>query len=142
MRNTELRETKMRNVILILAPSLIACLCSIGAIINESIKRKKYYWVRIIVFIFIFVFLIVTDIPFYKDIYEQETQTVTAEYVKFQSSNTYPGSRKVFFESESSQFSMYVSMFTRDVTKLESGKTYEVEYFCNSYVIKSYKMIE
>ena len=37
---------------------------------------------------------------------------------------------------------MYVSMFTRDVTKLESGKTYEVEYFCNSYVIKSYKMIE
>ncbi len=132
----------MRNVLLVLAPSFITCLIFIAIIFYEIIKKSKYHILRIVAFFCMIIYMIITDVPFYKDIIEQETQTVTAEYVKFQSSNTYPGTRKVFFDSKSGQISMFVPSFTRDVAKLKAGETYEVEYFCNSYVIKSYKLVE
>lgn len=50
--------------------------------------------------------------------------------------------RKAYFEGETGRFYVYVPVFTRDIAKLEVGKTYEIEYFCNSHVIKEYKLLE
>lgn len=132
----------MKNILLVLIPSFIAYACAIGAIVYEFIKKSNYHWLKIIFFAGIMLFLVISDIPCYKDISEKETKKVVAEYVKFQSSNTLPCTRKAFFKSEGDQIYVYVPIFTHDIAKMEIGKTYQVEYFCNSHVIKEYKLLE
>lgn len=132
----------MKNILLVLIPSFVAYACSIGVIIYEIIKKSNYHWLKIIIFIGIMVFLTISDVPCYKDIAEQDTHTVIAEYVEFQASSTLPCTRKAFFESENGRLYVYVPIFTRDISKMAEGRTYEIEYFCNSYVIKNFKLIE
>jgi len=132
----------MKNILLVLMPSFIVCACATGAIIYEFIKKPDYYWLKIIVFAGIIAFLIIFDIPRYKDVFEKETRRVVAEYVEFQASNTLTCTRKAFFKGEDGQFHVYVPVFTRDIAKMEIGKIYEIEYFCNSSVIKEYKLLE
>ena len=132
----------MKNIFLVLIPSLVAYAGCVGSIVYASIKRDNYQLIKICVFAAVLVFLIVTDIPCYKDISKRETTTVTAEYVKFQSSSTLPCTRKAFFRNQTGQIYVYVPIFTRDIAKMEVGKTYEIEYFNNSHIIKEYKLLE
>ena len=132
----------MKNIILVLIPSFITYIVCVGAIVYEIIKKPNYQLIKICVFVGVLLFMLITDIPCYKDVFEKNTTTVTAEYVKFQSSNTLPGTRKVFFENGNDQFSVYVPTFARIVGKLEVGRTYEIEYFNNSRIVKEYRLIE
>ena len=132
----------MKNILLVLIPTFIAYAGFIGAIVYEIVKRPKYFWLRIILFAGLIVVLSIFEIPTYKDIIEKDTTTVIAEYVEFQTSSTLPCTRKAFFKGENGEFHVYVPIFTRDIAKLEAGKTYEIKYFCNSHVIKEYKLIE
>lgn len=132
----------MKNIIIVLIPSFIAYIGCIGAIVYESIKKSNYQLLKICVFVGILLFLLITDIPCYKDVFEKNTTTVTAEYVEFQASNTLPCTRKAFFKSETGQFFVYVPIFTRDIAKMEVGKTYEITYFNNSHIIKEFRLIE
>ena len=114
----------------------------IGCIAYHIIKKPKYHLLKTLFFVCALVFLIATDIPCYKDLSENETRIVEAEYVKFQSGSELPCARKVFFEDENGQHSFYVPSFTRDVAEMETGKTYEVEYFYNSRIIKEYRVVK
>ena len=129
----------MKNIWLVLIPSLIAYIVCVSAIVYEIIKKPAYQLIKICVFVGVLIFLIITDIPCYKDMAENTTTTVIAEYVEFQSSNTLPGTRKVFFENEDGEFFAYFPTFTRDIAKMEVGQTYEIEYFQNTHIIKSYR---
>jgi hypothetical protein len=108
----------------------------------EIIKRPKCFGIRAIVFAGLIVTLSILEIPLYRDMIEKGTKTVVAEYVEFQSSNTDPGTYKAYFKGNHGRFHVYVPIYTRDIAKLEVGKTYEVEYFCYSQVIKEYKLLE
>ena len=132
----------MKNIFLVLIPSFIAYAGFIGVILYEIIKKPKYFLLKIVVFLGLIVALLIFDIPIYKDMVEKSTNTVTAEYVEFQASNTLPCTRKAFFRGDGGQIYVYVPIFTRDIAKMEIGKTYEIEYFCNSHVIKEYKLFE
>ena len=132
----------MRNLWLLLLPALFVYTGGIGTIIYEIVKRPRYHRLKIVFLVGVLMLYAILDIPLYKDIAKQETQIVIAEYVKFQSSNTLPGTRKVFFENEQGQLGLYVPTITRDVGKLQEGKTYEIEYFTNRKVIKTYKLLE
>ena len=86
--------------------------------------------------------LIVSDLPYYKDLTTKDTTVIVAEYVKFQSSNTLPGTRMLIFINEHGQeISLYIPTITRAVAKMETGRTYEVEFFNNSKVIKEYVLV-
>ena len=78
----------------------------------------------------------------YKDIVQKETNTVVAKYIDYQSGNASPGTFKVHFEGEEGVISIYVPVYTRDIIKMEEGKVYEVVYFCNSYVMKEFRLLE
>ena len=132
----------MKNILLVLIPSFTAYAGGIGAMVYEIIKKPKYWGWKTIFFAGLIVALLIFDIPIYQDMIEQNTNTVIAEYVKFQSSNTLPCTRKAYFEGENGRYYVYVPVFTRDIAKLEVGKTYEIEYFRNSHVIKEYKLLE
>lgn len=132
----------MKTILLVLIPSFIGYACSIGAVIYQIVKKPNYFGLKIFIFVGILVFLFVSDMPCYRDLSEKNTNIVTAEYIKFQSSNTLPCTRKAFFRSETGRFYVYIPIFTRDISKLESGKTYEIEYFNNSHIIKEFRLIE
>lgn len=132
----------MKNILLVLIPSFTTYAGSIGALVYLIIKKPKYFWLKTVVFACLIVILLILDFPIYKDMIEEKTNTVIAEYVEFQSSNTLPCTRKAYFKGTSGRFHVYVPIFTRDIAKLEAGKTYEVEYFFNSHVIKEYKLLE
>ena len=131
----------MKNILLVLIPVFIAYAGLIGAMLYEIIKRPKCFGIRAIVFAGLIVTLSILEIPLYRDMIEKGTKTVVAEYVEFQS-NSLPGTRKAYFKGNNGRFHVYVPIYTRDIAKLEVGKTYEVEYFCYSQVIKEYKLLE
>lgn len=132
----------MKNILLVLIPTFTAYAGFIGAIVYEIHKRPKYFGFKIIVFAGLIVALTIFEIPTYKDMIEKDTTTVIAEYVEFQTSSTLPCTRKAYFKSENGKFYVYVPTWTRDIAKMEVGRTYEIEYFCNSRVIKAYRPIE
>ena len=132
----------MKNILLVLIPTFTAYAGFIGAVLYEIIKRPKYFGFKIIVFTGLIAALTILEIPTYKDIIEKDTTTEIAEYVEFQTSSTLPCTRKAYFKNEDGKFYVYVPIWTRDIAKMEVGKTYEIEYFCNSRVIKAYRLIE
>ena len=132
----------MTNILLVLIPTFIAYAGFISAIVHEIVERPKYFWLKIIIFPVLIVTLTILESPIYKDLIEKDTTTVIAEYVEFQSSNSLPCTRKAYFKSENGRFHVYVPVFTRDIAKMEVGKTYEIEYFRNSHIIKAYRLIE
>lgn len=132
----------MTNIWLLLAISIVAYIIIIGFIIFNFIKKGKWYIIINLCMCLMLAWLIVSDYPYYKDLTAKETTVIVAEYVKFQSSNTRPGTRMLVFVNENGQkFSLYIPTVTRAVAKMEIGKTYEIEYFNNSKVIKEYILV-
>ena len=131
----------MRNLFIVLIPTFIALAGLIYAIVYEIATHAKHCLFKTIVFGLFIVVLLVLDIPTYKDMIEKETITVVGEYKDFQS-NSMPGTRHAFFKNKHFEFSVYVPMATRDIAKMKVGEIYEIEYFKNSKVIKSYRLIE
>lgn len=132
----------MKNIWIVLIPSFTAYVGFICAIIGEILKRPKIRWLNIVIFSALIIALFVFDMPIYKDMVEKDTAIVTAEYIEFQTGSTLPCTRKAYFKSKSSRFYVYVPTWTRDIAKMEVGKTYEIEFFRNSNVIKEYRLIE
>lgn len=132
----------MTNIWLLLAISFVAYIIIIGFIIFNFIKKGKWYIVINLCMGFMLAWLIVSDLPYYKDLTTKDTTVIVAEYVKFQSSNTLPGTRMLIFINEHGQeISLYIPTITRAVAKMETGRTYEVEFFNNSKVIKEYVLV-
>lgn len=132
----------MGNIWLVSIPTFVACGGFIGTTIHCFTKKPNYHIPKIVFCVACIIALFVYNIPIIKDLVEGETTVVVAEYSDFQSSNTRPGTRKVFFRANNKKYTLYIPTFTRDVAGLETGKIYEIEYFNNSKVIKSYEIIE
>ena len=114
----------------------------VGVIIYHIICKPDYHILKTIAFVCMIIVMLFFDIPYFQDMAEGETTVVIAKYVDFQSSNTRVGTRKVFFVKDGRQFELFVPGLARDVAKLQEGKVYEIEYFNNSQLIKSYRLIE
>ena len=133
----------MTNIWLLLSISFGAYITLIGVIIYNFIKKGKWYIITNIIAGFMLVFIMVSDLPYYKDLTEKNTTVVVAEYVKFQNTNTLYGTHMLFFTNEHGQeFSLYIPKVTRTVGKMKIGKTYEIQYFNNSKVIKEYILVD
>ena len=132
----------MKNIFLVFSVPFVCYAVFIGIIVHDVIKKPKLYVLRILFLIGLIVLLTILEIPTYKDMFLQKTHTVVAEYVSYQSSNTLPATQKAFFEGENGRLYVYIPIYTRDITNLEAGKVYEVEYFYNSHIIKEYKLLE
>lgn len=132
----------MINIILLLLLSCFGYCVFIGVIIFHIVKKNKGYIIVTVIAFCMLALLFIHDFPYYQDLAQQETTVIVAEYTKFQSSNTKPGTRMLFFKNEDGQeFSLYIPTITRAVAKMETGKTYEVEFFNNSKVIKEYILV-
>lgn len=130
----------MNNLWSVYAITLIGiCGLIVGAIM-EFCEKKNHYVLKTILFICLAIILFVIDFSCFQDLVEQNTTTVVAEYVKYTDGRT--GATRLYFSSEDGQFDLNASVWTRTVADLEKGKTYEIEYFNNSKVIKEYKLIE
>lgn len=106
------------------------------------IKKFKHYIFVEIFIIASLIFLTIYSFPYIKDIVEQETTEITAVYVDVQKGNGYPGARKLVLKNEDETYIIISSNFTKVPAKMEQGKTYKIEYYNNTKVIKNYILIE
>ena len=106
------------------------------------IKKGKYYIWELIIVIAALLFLTYESIPFVKDVVKQETTQFTAVYVEYQKGSVDPGAWRLIFESENERYKVISPIITKIHVKMEKGKIYQIEYFNNTKIIKSYKLIE
>ncbi len=132
----------MNNLWTLLGITIFVVVVSIGFVIYAFVTKTDYYILKSLFIIGLAIFFTITDIPYMEDVIEQETTTIIAEYHHFQPSNTRPGTRTLFFESQNGELRLLATTISRTVAYMEEGKTYEIEYFNNSKVIKEYRLIE
>ena len=131
----------MSNIWLALIPTFFVFVVSIGVIIYQFIFKSDYYILKIIAFVCVMVAMFIFSAPYFQDMVGNETTVVVAEYNGFEQ-NSKVGTRKVRFVENGKVLELFVPGYARDVAKLQDGQTYEIEYFNNSKVIKSYKPID
>ena len=132
----------MKNIWYIFGTVVIASVVLLTAAVIIFIKKEKYYILIDLILIATVVFCLISDIPYMKDLAKQETTEVIAVYVEYQTGNVHPGARRLFFENENNKFNLLAPIISKEHVKMEVGKTYKIEYFYNSKVIKNYELIE
>lgn len=131
----------MNNILLALIPTILTTVVSTAAIVYYTISKPDYYVLKIIAFIGITIVMFYFATPYFQDLSHEETTTIVAKYDGFHR-NSKVGTRKVFFVGENCRYELFVPGYSGDVGKLEIGKIYEIEYFNNSKLIKSYSLID
>lgn len=132
----------MKNIWYIFGTIVIMSVALLTTAVIIFIKKEKYYILIDLILIATVVFCLISDIPYMKDIVKKETTEVIAVYVEYQTGNVHPGARRLFFESGDNEFNLLAPIITKEHVKMEVGKTYKIEYFDNSKVIKNFELIE
>ena len=132
----------MENIWYIFGTVGIMSIVLLTAAVIVFIRKEKYYILIDLILIATVVFCLILDIPYMKDIAKKETAEVIAVYVEYQTGNVHPGARRLFFENGEDEFNLLAPIITKEHVKMEVGKTYKIEYFDNSKVIKDYELIE
>ena len=130
----------MSNLGIYLSMNIFFILVGIGVIIYEFVTKAKEYIPKAIFCLICIAFLIYNSTPAFKDVIEQETTTVIAEYVRYQNGSI--AMRNLYFIGDMGEISLEAPAAARIVPKLSEGKTYEVEYYNNSKLIKGFKLID
>ena len=131
----------MSNIWTSLIPTFFVFIVSIGVVIYQFICKPDYYVLKSIAFVCIAAVMFIFSIPYFQDLTENKTTVVVAEYKCFEH-NSKVGTRKVLFVKDGRTIELFVPGYARDVAKLQECQIYEIEYFDNSKVVKSYELIE
>ena len=132
----------MENIWYIFGLSVFAFIVLIIAGIRLYIRKDKYYILSEIIIIAMLIFLLVDSAPYIKDITKHATTEITAVYVEYQKGSVDPGAWRLIFENENGTYKIISPIITKIHVKMEVGKTYKIEYFDNSKIIKKYTLIE
>ena len=112
----------------------------IGIIIY--VKKEKYYKLSETFIIFGVIFLFIESIPYVKDLTEQETTVITAVYEEYQIVSAHSMTRRLILKNEDFVYEIISPIITKIHVKMEIGKTYRIEYYNNTKIIKDYILIE
>lgn len=122
---------------------MIFCIIvAIGFTIYECVNKNNYYILKSLFVIALAITFIILNTPYIQDAFEQETTTIIAEYVDYINGNSDPGTTKMYFKTSNQTWTLFGATHSRIVAKMEKGKIYEIEYFNNSKLIKTYRLIE
>lgn len=132
----------MKNIWYIFGISIFAFIVLVIDGVIFYIRKDKYYILNEIIIAGFLIFLLVDSVPFIKDIVKQQTTEVTAVYVEYQKGSVDPGAWRLIFENESQTYKIISPIITKIHLKMEVGKTYKIEYYDNSKIIKNYILIE
>lgn len=132
----------MKNIWYIFGTVVIASVVLLTAAVIIFIKKEKYYILIDLIIVATVFFCLILDIPYMKDIAKKETSEIIAIYVEYQTGNVHPGARRLFFENEDDKFDLLAPIVTKECVKMDIGKTYRIEYFESSKVIKNFELVE
>ena len=105
------------------------------------IRKDKYYILSEIIIIAMLIFLLVDSAPYIKDITQHETTEITAVYVEYQKGSVDPGAWILIFENENGTYKIISPIITKNHVKLEVDKTYKIEYYKNTEIIKNFTVV-
>lgn len=106
------------------------------------IKKEKYYIITEIIFFLFLLYVLEDSVRFIKDITNQETTEIIAVYERNVRGSGYPGARILVFQDGGKTYKIMSPRITKIHMKMEVGKTYKIEYFDNTEIIKNYILIE
>ena len=84
----------------------------------------------------------VDSVSYIKDITKQETTEITAVYIGYEKGSVDPGAWRLILKNEDETYKIISPIITKIHVKMEVGKTYKIEYFNNTKIVKDYKLIE
>ena len=133
----------MNNLWLIFGITLF---CSVGLIIIGVIliiKKEKFYKLSIIIIIFLVSSAIICDWNYIKDLTYKETIEIKLIYNGYEDRYTSRyGVKQLYFNNNVESITLFAPTGKKYHLEMNIGKTYLIEYFKNSKVIKSYTLIE
>ena len=132
----------MKNIWYLFGISIFTFVVLAIAGIVFYVKKNKNYILSNILIIFMLIFLLVDSVPYIKDITRQETTEIIAVYVEYQKGSVDPGAWRLIFKDGKDTYKIISPIITKNHVKMEVGKTYKIEYFNNSKIIKNYTLIE
>lgn len=132
----------MKNIWYIFSVSVFAFIVLIITGIIFYIRKDKYYILSEIIILAMLIFFIFDSIPYIKDITKEETTEITAVYIEYQKGSVDPGAWRLIFENGNETYKIISPIITKIHIKMEIGKTYKIQYFKNSKVIKNFEFIE
>lgn len=132
----------MKNIWYIFGTVVVSSVVLLTAAVIIFIKKEKYYILIDLIIVATVFFCLISDIPYMKDIAKNETTEVIAVYVEYQTGNVHPGARRLFFQNKDDKFNLLAPIVTKECVKMDIGKTYKIEYFENSKVIKNFELVE
>ena len=131
----------MGNIWIALIPAIFAIIVFVGAITYYLIKKPNYYIPKAIVILCLILVMLYFYIPYFKDLADGQTTVVVARYDEFHR-NSAAGTRKVIFYENEQRMELLVPGYSGMVGELQEDEVYEIEYFNNSKIIKTYRLIE
>ncbi len=118
---------------------LILILIIIG--VSITIKKKKMYILSDIIIVILIASMLIIDIPLMKDLSQNETVEIVAVYVEDKGHQRGVG-HHIIFKDGNKTVDFRVLRFTKIYNNLEIGKTYRIEYYINSKIIKNCVLVE
>ncbi len=132
----------MKNLWIVLSIYILESLILVIVGIVAVVKKEKYSIIVVVILLILVVIVLYANIPIVKDLISNQTTEVTAVYVNYRRSGNFSLDNELIFENEGNEIIIIAPKFTRIISNLEDGKTYKVEYFNNSRVIKEYELLD
>ena len=131
----------MKNIWLVLLPCFVLYGGLLFVMISEIVTKGKHilFYTVFCIGTIAYFFISAQNVLLFQDLIEKETEFAVGECVKYERSTF---TAKIYFENEGESFVMYMPAYSQKRKDMEKGKTYEIEYFENSRVIKEFKLIE
>lgn len=132
----------MKHLLLIIIYRVIfMAIAVIGGFISAK-EDKKHRISEYIIMAIIVIFIIIVTFPNFKDMVYRETSEIEVVYVDCHSESKPFGQRTLTFKDDDTTYKIIISSLTSLPRRMEKGKTYKIEYYDNSKVLKSCVLIE
>ncbi len=135
-------EINMQNLWYIYGVMIISWICGICAVIRATIKRERFYIVFDIIIVFLLIYTFISYIPYLQDLTQKETVEIEGEFEIYYRNSNFSPCFDVYFETDSGREKVIIPKWAFILPELEEKKTYRIEYFKNTQVIKDYELIE
>ena len=132
----------MKHLLLIIIYRVILmAIAVIGGFISAK-EDKKHRISEYIATAVVVIFITIVTFPNFKDMIYQETNEIEAVYLECHSESKPFWERTLILKDDDTTYKIVITSLTLLPRRMEKGKTYKIEYYDNSKVLKSCVLIE
>ena len=132
----------MKHLLLIIIYRVIFIVLGSFGCFDLVKREKKHRLIGYILVVLAVGSIIIDTYPNFKDMICQETNEIEAIYLECHTKSKALGKETLIFKDDDTTYEIIISSLTSLPRRMEKGKTYKIEYYDNSKVLKSCVLIE